>query len=142
MKLEELHLGDGFIEIPGASINCVLDSISSRTLSHLTIELPGRSQATETTWDALTRGWFNCGEGKKWVADWRWSSPLHYPRRRFTTAYRVLDIGVCCSWDVKAARAAGSFVGPRNPSAILPRQGPYLSLPQTSALNSLDPFIL
>lgn len=56
MKLEELHLGDGFIEIPGAFIRCVLDSISSRTLNHLTIELSERSQATKATWEALDEG--------------------------------------------------------------------------------------
>jgi hypothetical protein len=39
-KLEELRLGDGFVEMPDAFICRILDSISSRTLIHLTIELP------------------------------------------------------------------------------------------------------
>ena len=56
VKLEELHLGDGFIEIPDAFICRVLDSISSRTLNHLTIELSDRSRATDATWKALDEG--------------------------------------------------------------------------------------
>ena len=56
MKLEELHLGDGFIKVPSAFIHRALDSISSRTLNHLTIELSGRSQVREATWDALDEG--------------------------------------------------------------------------------------
>lgn len=53
VKLEELHLGDGFINIPGAFIRCVLDSISSHTLRHLTIELSDRSRTKDLTWKAL-----------------------------------------------------------------------------------------
>jgi hypothetical protein len=53
VKLEELYLGDGFIEIPDGFIRCVLDSISTRTLRHLTIELSDSAQATEATWEAL-----------------------------------------------------------------------------------------
>lgn len=51
-KLEELHLGDGFIDIPNAFICRVLDSISSRRLTHLTIELSDRVQEG-VNWEAL-----------------------------------------------------------------------------------------
>ena len=53
VKLEELRLGDGFVEMPDAFICRVLDSISSRTLIHLTIELPDEIQREEAEWEAL-----------------------------------------------------------------------------------------
>lgn len=56
IKLEELHLGDGFIEIPDAFICRVLDSVSSRVLSHLTIELSDVSRVAEETWKTLDEG--------------------------------------------------------------------------------------
>jgi len=54
VNLEELHLGDGFFDIPDTFIRCLLDSISSRTLRHLTIELSDRSRAKiRAVWEAL-----------------------------------------------------------------------------------------
>ena len=51
-KLEELHLGDGFVDIPNAFICRVLDSISSRRLTHLSIELSDKVQEG-VDWEAL-----------------------------------------------------------------------------------------
>ena len=53
VKLGELHLGGGFVEIPDAIIHCVLDS---RSLSHLTTESPDGSQAIRATWAAVDQG--------------------------------------------------------------------------------------
>lgn len=52
VKHEELYLGDGFIQIPGAFIRPVPGSISSCTSSP-TIELSGRDRVEEAMWEDL-----------------------------------------------------------------------------------------
>jgi len=102
-KLKELHPGDGFIGIPSTLICCVLGSISSRTLSHLTLELSSRSQATEATRDVLSGGLVRLlgrqETGGRLAVALRAGRLLHTTACTWkcTVAYHVLEIEVCCS---------------------------------------------
>lgn len=53
VNLEELCLGYGFIDIPGAFICCILNPIPSGTLCHLTIGFPDRGWTKGAAWEAL-----------------------------------------------------------------------------------------
>lgn len=71
VKLEELYLVDGFIGIFNAFISYILDSISSGTLNHLTIELSDPCQAGRGNVGSSRRGVSPFAEktGNLWSTD-------------------------------------------------------------------------